>query len=144
MLKRFLIIACLIFSSLTFGVHGKEITIKLEDGSLTLADFLGACEEAAQCKPSKRVPTDLSGRIISIKDVPYEIRFFSFEDTTGKLPPETTFLDYAKQNNLLALRSISTKPLPGIHFESFDFRKNPRPDGVYFSMAVRKIENGDS
>jgi hypothetical protein len=125
-------------------VYGKDITIKLDDGSLILADFLSVCDEAAQCTPSKRVSTDLPGKIITIQGTPYEIRFFSFEDTSGKLTSETTFLDYANQNNLLSLRSISTKPLPGIQFESFDFRKNPRPDGVYFSMALRKIENGDN
>lgn len=144
MLKKFIIAGCIIFSCLTLGTFGKEISIRTEDGSLTLADFLDACVEAAHSIPSKRVSTDLPGKVIYIKGVPYEIRFFSFEDTSGKLPSDITFRDYANQNSLLALKSISTKPLPGIQFESFDFRKNPKNDGVYFSMAIRKIEKGDN
>lgn len=144
MLKRFLIIASLILTSLTSGAYSKDITIRLEEGTLTLADFLDACEDVAQCTSSKRVPTDIAGKIITIKGIPYEIRFFSFEDTSGKINPGTTFREYAQKNNLLATKSISTSPLPGIQFESFDFRKNPHKDGVYFSMAIRKIENGDS
>jgi hypothetical protein len=144
MLVRFLIVACLAFTCILDNSFGKDISIRLEDGSLMLADFLDACEEAAECTPSKRVPANLAGKIITIKDIPYEVRFFSFEDTSGKLSADIPFKDYVKQNNLLALRSIAVKPLPGIHFESFDFRKNPKNDGIYFSMALRKIENGDN
>lgn len=138
MLKQFIIIACLIFSPLAYG---KEVKINLEKGSLHLVDFLDACEEAASCKPSRKVPMGIPGKIISIKGTPYEIRFFSFEDTSGKITPETTFRDYATHNNLLTMKSSSLSILPGIQFESFDFRHNPQKDGVYFSMAVRKLEN---
>lgn len=144
MLKRLLIIGCLIFSSLTYDAYGNDITIRLQDGTLTLADFLNACEDVAQCTSSKRVPGDIPGKIITIKGAPYEIRFFSFEDTSGKIGPETTFQEYAQKNNLLPLRSIATAPMPGIQFESFDFRKNPKNDGVYFSMALRKLETEEN
>jgi hypothetical protein len=141
--KRILIITCLIFSSLTSANFCKDIAVQYEEGTLTLADFLDACEEVALCTSSKRVPHDVAGKIITIKGIAYEIRFFSFEDTTGKITPQTTFREYAQKNNLLPIKNISTSPLPGIRFESFDFRKNPHKDGVYFSMALRKIENGD-
>jgi hypothetical protein len=144
MLKNIIIIVGLIFLPLSHEVHSKDIVVQIHDGTLTLGDFLNACEEAAQCTSSKRVPTDLPGKIITINNNAYEIRFFSFEDTSGKLASDTTFLDYIKQNNLLALKSIVTSPLPNVKFESFDFRKNPKKDGVYFSLALRQIENGGS
>jgi len=139
MLRNFMIIGCIVFSTLCYG---KEITIPIEEGAITLADFLNACEEVSTSTSAKRVQTHIPGKIISIKGIPYEVRYFSFEDTSGKVSPDTTFRDYAKQNNLLTLKSVSTIPMPGIHFESFDFRKSLLKDGVYFSMALRKLDNG--
>jgi hypothetical protein len=138
MLKRLTIIACIIMSPLTYG---KEIKVNVEEGTLKLADFLDACEEVANCKPSSKVPPGIPGKIIHIKGAPYEIRFFSFEDTSGKVSPDTSFLAYAKQSNLLSLKSSAISILPGIRFESFDFHHSPVKDGVYFSMAVRKLES---
>lgn len=137
MLKYVAIIACLILSPLTYG---KEVNVKLEEGTLKLSDFLDACKEVANCKPSSKVPPGIPGKIIYIKKIPYEIRFFSYEDTSGKISPDTSFYTYAKQNNLLSMKSSVISILPGIRFESFDFRHDPVKDGVYFSMAVRKIE----
>jgi hypothetical protein len=138
MLRNFIIVGCIVFSTLCYG---KDITIPLQEGAITLGEFVNACEDAATSKSAKRVQTHIPGKIISIKGVSYEIRFFSFEDTSGKVSPDTSFRDYAKQNNLLTLKSSSTTPLPGIHFESFDFRTTPLKDGVYFSMALRKLED---
>lgn len=144
MLKNIIVIVGLMFLPICYEANCKDIVVQIHDGTLTLGDFLAACEEAGQCTSSKRVPADLPGKIITINNTPYEIRFFSFEDTSGKLAPSTTFLDYIKQNQLLGLKSIVTSPLPNIQFESFDFRKNPKKDGGYFSLALRPIENGDS
>ena len=138
MLKHLAIIICFILSPLA---HGKDMSVKIEEGGLKLADFLEACEEVANCKPSSRVQPGIPGKVISIKGVPYEIRFFSFEDTSGKISPDTSFHAYAKQKNLLSMKSSVVSILPGIQFESFDFRHNPVKDGVYFSMAVRKLES---
>jgi len=137
MLKHLSIIMCLILSPLAYG---KEVKVKVEEGTLRLADFLDACEEVASCKPSSKVSPGIPGKVISIKGVPYEIRYFSFEDTSGKISPDTTFHTYAKQKNLLSMKSSAISVLPGIQFESFDFHHNPVKDGVYFSMAVRKLE----
>lgn len=137
MLKNFIIIVCLIFSPLAYG---KDVTVGLEEGTLTLADFLDACEEAAQSQSSKRIQASIPGKIISIKGIPYEVRYFSFEDTSGQISPTTTFRNYAQKKGLLTMKSAAMTPAPGIHFESFDFRQNPARDGVYFSMAIRKIE----
>ncbi|MGX6960569.1 MAG: hypothetical protein ACIPMY_05075 [Rickettsia endosymbiont of Pentastiridius leporinus] len=51
-----------------------------------------------------------------------------------------TFKEYAEKNNLLDLKSSHSNPLPGIDFESFDFRSVNLDYGVYFSMALRKME----
>lgn len=138
MLRHLAIIVCLILSSLAYG---KEVKVNVEEGALKLADFLEACEEVANCKPSSRVQPGIPGKVISIKGAPYEIRYFSFEDTSGKISPDTSFHAYAKQKDLLSMKSSVVSILPGIQFESFDFRHNPIKDGVYFSMAVRKLES---
>jgi len=138
MLKHLMIIVCFFLSPLAYG---KEVKVKVEEGALKLADFLEACDEVANCKPSSRVQPDIPGKIIFIKEVPYEIRFFSFEDTSGKIPLDTSFYTYAKQKDLLSMKSSVVSILPGIEFESFDFRHNPIKDGVYFSMALRKLGN---
>ena len=53
MLKKFVIIfGIVVFSSITYG---KEVTFRLEEGTLTLADLLNGCKEIANSKPSKRV-----------------------------------------------------------------------------------------
>ncbi|HJD55533.1 MAG TPA: hypothetical protein LFW21_02585 [Rickettsia endosymbiont of Pyrocoelia pectoralis] len=70
----------------------------------------------------------------------YEIRYFIFEDTSKKLPENMNFKEYAEKNNLLDMKSSHSNPLPGIDFESFDFRTVNLDDGIYFSMALRKIE----
>jgi hypothetical protein len=108
---------------------------------LKLSDFLDSCAAAANSKPSSRVPPGIPGKVISIKGALYEIRFFSFEDTSGKISPDISFHSYAKQKNLLSMKSSVISILPGIKFESFDFHHTPVKDGVYFSMAVRKLEN---
>jgi hypothetical protein len=147
MFKKIMVIGCLVFSTLTLGQEvGKNMTVQVEEGTITLGDLLDSCQEISISKSSKRVPIDIPGKIISIKGIPYEVRYFSFEDTSGKIALATSFRDYVEKNKLQGTKSISTTPLPGIHFESFDFRrslKSPLNDGVYFSMAVRKIENGD-
>lgn len=137
MLKSFAIFCLVIFSPY---VYGKDIPIQRQEGTLQLGEFLDACEEVATITSSKFVPKSIPGKVISIKNVPYEIRFFSFEDTSGKLTPHTTFRDYATQCKLLTMKSKSITVLPGICFESFDFHQNPIKDGVYFSMAIRKVE----
>ena len=137
MLKNLVLVIYLIFSSLSAAA---EVKVKFEDGALTLEDFLGACEEAAGSAPSPRVHPGMSGKIIKIKGKLYEVRYFSFEDTSGRLAPEMTFQDYAKKNNLLPMKSIAQNVLPGIYFESFDFRRSALNDGVYFSMAIREVE----
>ena len=96
MFRNFIIFGCLAFSTLCYG---NDITIPLKQRAITLGDFLNACEDVAKSKSGKRVQTYIPGKIISIKGIPYEVRFFSFEDTSGKVSPETTFRDYAKQNN---------------------------------------------
>ncbi|MBX9805705.1 MAG: hypothetical protein K2Y18_08140 [Alphaproteobacteria bacterium] len=137
MFKKFVIVLCFILAAFT---NADEVTIHLEEGALKLEDVIDACQEIATCKSSQRVSTSIPGKIITINGTDYEVRFFSFEDTTGKTPGNTTFREYAKQSNLLTMKSAALSPLPGIHFESFDFRRNPIKDGVYFSMALRKVE----
>ena len=129
---------CLIFSP---SAHGKEIEVKTEEGTLKLVDYLDACEEVANCKHSSRVQLGIPGKVIFIKGATYKIRCFSVEDTSSKVSSDTSFHSYAKQKNLLSMKNSTISILPSIQFESFDFHRNPIKDGVYFSMAVRKLES---
>lgn len=119
----------------------RAVTVAFEPGELTLKDLLEACPAIANGKPSKRVNLNTVGTIITCKGNKYEIRVESFEDTANKLSKETTFKDYINQNNLLDMPSNTMRPLPGIIFESFDFRRAKLNDGVYFTIALRKIES---
>lgn len=119
----------------------RSVTVSFEPGELTLNDLLDACPAIANGKPSKHVNPNTVGKIITCKGNKYEIRVESFEDTANKLSKETTFKDYVSQNRLLDMPSNTMRPLPGIIFESFDFRRAKLNDGVYFTIALRKIES---
>ena len=119
----------------------KSIVVETKSGNLTLKELISACSQIAQSNPSKRANKEMVGEIISIQDQKYEIQFFSFEDTAGKLAQNITFQQYAIDCSLLEMKSIAMDPLPGIHFESFDYRRANLKDGVYFSMAVRPVDN---
>ena len=109
-------------------------TIDLKEGSIQFKELLIASPEIAKSRPMKEVNPAIVG------NKKYEIRYFSFEDTSKKLPQGTTFEDYIEKNRLLESLSTKTEPLPGLIFESFDFRKFKLNDGVYFSMAIRALD----
>ncbi len=117
----------------------QRIIVETKSGDIKLEHLLAACPEIANCTPCKRAHKEVVEKIIQINHKTYEIRFFGFEDTGGKLSKDTTFKEYAAQKNLLDMASITMNSLPGIHFESFDYRKAHLEDGVYFSMAVPLI-----
>lgn len=117
-----------------------QVTVELKKGELKLEQLLNAFPELASTLQGKSSNKDLVGKIVEINGKKYEVRYFSFEDTTGKLPEKMTFIEYATRNNLLTMESAATSPIAGINFESFDFRRAKLNDGVYFSMAVRSVE----
>lgn len=119
----------------------KIVTTKLETGTLVMGEVLKAVPEMAKLKPSNRVPANLIGKIITLGSESYEIRTASFEDTTGKLPSNVTFLQYITQNNLSSMKSSVVHPLPVLNFESFDCRAANLKDEIYFSFVFRKISN---
>lgn len=121
----------------------KSIVVDVKSGNLTLKELLVACPNIAKSVSSKWANKALTNEIITIQGQKYQIRFFSFEDTSGKLPKNTTFHQYAIDRSLLEMKSIAMDPLPGIHFESFDYRRADLKDGVYFSMAVRPLDDED-
>lgn len=132
-----------IFNSSAIATEKTTSTINVEvyTGNLTLHDLINASGLIAKATPSKSVDRSIPGEIITLKDKKYEVRYFSFEDTASKLPAGQTFKEYAEEKKIMELGSVSTTPLPGIIFESFDFRRAKLDDGVYFSMALRLIED---
>ena len=140
---RKLIVAKL-FIILILGIAFVAFGHEFKEGNLTLKELLQSSEQIANAIHNKKVNKEISGQRVSINGILYEIRYFSFEDTKGKLPKKMTFKSYAKKNKLLDMKSIPSEPLPGIEFESFDFRRANLNDGVYFSMALRVIDKGSS
>jgi len=110
------------------------------EGNLTLKELLEVAPQIADSTPASSVNPQICGLRVVINNVNYEIRYFSFEDTSKTLPKNMTFKEYAEKQNLLDMKSSHSNPLPSIDFESFDFRSVNLDDGVYFSMALRKIE----
>lgn len=135
--------ALLCFGSFTISAAtetANTISCVFEPGELLMESFLEACPSFANATPSSRIHAHALGSVIHYNSSLYEIRVESFEDTTGVLPADMTFYEYAAQNDLLGMPSHKVHPLPGICFESFDFRHARLDDGVYFSIVLRKIE----
>jgi|GEM_PF-2892742 len=141
MFKKY-ITSFLVIILLSAAMYGSE-------GNLTLKELLEVAPQIAGSTSSSsvnpqicglRVVINICGLRVVINNVNYEIRYFSFEDTSKKLPQNMTFKEYAEKQNLLDMKSSYSNPLPSIDFESFDFRTVNLGDGVYFSMALRKIE----
>lgn len=122
-----------IFLILSAAMYGTE-------GNLKLKELLDVMPQIANATSSSSAHPEICSSKVTINGVNYEIRYFSFEDTSKKLPPNMTFKEYAEKQNLLDMKSSYSNPLPEIDFESFDFRSVNLGDGVYFSTALRKIE----
>ena len=137
---KFPLLVAVLFCVVTHAVASSTIQVEVKEGSVKFKELLSASSEIAKSSPMKEVNPDIVGKIIVINNKKYEIRYFSFEDTSKKLPPNITFKDYIKKNGLLESFSTKTEPLPGLIFESFDFRKFKLNDGVYFSMAIRELD----
>jgi len=136
---KFPLLVAVLFCVVTHAV-ASTIQVEVKEGSVKFKELLSASPEIAKSSPMKEVNPDIVGKIIVINNKKYEIRYFSFEDTSKKLPKNITFKDYIKKNGLLESFSTKTEPLPGLIFESFDFRKFKLNDGVYFSMAIRELD----
>lgn len=137
---KFPLLVAVLFCVVTHAVASSTIQVEVKEGSVKFKELLSASSEIAKSSPMKEVNPDIVGKIIVINNKKYEIRYFSFEDTSKKLPINITFKDYIKKNGLLESFSTKTEPLPGLIFESFDFRKFKLNDGVYFSMAIRELD----
>ncbi|MBS0236413.1 MAG: hypothetical protein JSS50_03635 [Proteobacteria bacterium] len=117
----------------------KQIVMEMQEGNIRLAQLIDASSEIAISRPSKYTNRAVTGQIIKINGRKYEVRYFGFEDSGDKLAPTITFRDYIYMNNLSDMKSMAMDPLPGMHFESFDYRRAKLKDGVYFSMAIKRI-----
>jgi len=110
------------------------------DETIKLKDLLSACKDIADSTSSKWVNTKIPGQRIKINGKLFEVRYFSFEDASNLLPTTMTFKEYASRKNIMDKDSFYSSPLPGINFHSFDFRSANLNDNVYFSMAIRAVE----
>ena len=118
----------------------KSVSVSIKTGTLTMKDIIQTNKDIANSISSKFVNKSIPGTIVEINNQKFEIRFFSFEDTTNKLEDGTTFKNYIIQNNLLDLKSIVTSPIDGITFESFSSRSARLDDKVYFGIGLRRVE----
>lgn len=107
---------------------------------LTLLDFFKAVPDAAVVKSSP-YSSSLTGTVFTAPNgQTYEIRAFSFEDTSEKLPPNTTFQQYVTRNNLLERPSTSTTSKT-LEFQTFRSQSMNVNDGVYFMLALKYHPN---
>ena len=127
---KFPLLVVVLFCVVTHAVASSTIQVEVKEGSVNFKELLRASPEIAKSSPMKEVNPDIVGKIIVINNKKYEIRYFSFEDTSKKLPTNITFKDYIKKNGLLESFSTKTEPLPGLIFESFDFRTFKLNDAV--------------
>ncbi len=142
MLKLFILLSLVTFpvmNTVCAETKPQRVVIDTQEGALMLQQLITACKEIEMSQSNAFVDKAIVGKIITINHQKYKIRYFSFEDTTGKLDKNTTFGTYIQNADLSAMKSTLTKPLPGIHFESFDYRRAQLNDGVYFSMALRLV-----
>lgn len=123
------------------ALAAKSVSVPIKAGTLTMKDIIEANKDIANSVSSKFVNKSIPGTIVEMNNRKFEIRFFSFEDTTNKLEVGTTFKDYIIQNNLLDLKSIITNPIDGIIFESFSSRSAKLEDKVYFGIGLRLVES---
>lgn len=138
-------LACLFVSTVYAEELAKPtISTSFEKGELILETFLDACSAFSEAIPANRIHKEALGKVINYNGSLYEIRVESFEDPDGILSPLMTFREYARQNNLLQMRSCQIRPLPTICFECFDFRHAQLNDGVYFTVVLRKLNDGVS
>ena len=79
------------------AVASSTIQVEVKEGSVKFKELLRASPEIAKSRPMKEVNPDIVGKIIVINNKKYEIRYFSFEDTSKKLPTNITFKDYIKK-----------------------------------------------
>ncbi|HJD61091.1 MAG TPA: hypothetical protein LFV90_02880 [Rickettsia endosymbiont of Columbicola hoogstraali] len=118
-----------IFLILSAAMYGTEGILKLKELLDVMPQIANATSSSSSAHP------EICSSKVTINGVNYEIRYFSFEDTSKKLPPNMTFKEYVEKNNLLDIKSSHSNPLPEIDFESCDFHSVNLGDGVYFSMA---------
>ena len=123
------------------ALAAKSVSVPIKAGTLTMKDIIEANKDIANSVSSKFVNKDIPGTIVEMNNRKFEIRFFSFEDTTNKLENGVTFKDYIIQNNLLDLKSIITSPIDGIIFESFSSRSAKLEDKIYFGIGLRLVES---
>ena len=122
------------------ALAAKSVSVPIKAGTLTMKDIIEANKDISNSVSSKFVNKAIPGTIVEMNNRKFEIRFFSFEDTTNKLEDGVTFKDYIIQNNLLDLKSIITSPSDGIIFESFSSRSAKLEDKVYFGIGLRLVE----
>ncbi len=129
-LRIVLLAIFLMLPSIAFGL----------DETLKFADLIKASPSIANSLPQSLVNKALPGSIVNINGVPYEIRFFSFENVAGGAASNVKFKDYINRNSLMESKGTVSEPIPGLKFQVFDFRSYNLKDGVYFSMALRKLQ----
>lgn len=111
------------------------------EGNLTLQQLMEAYPQIKKFYPQNSVQTEIGGKKLEINGQAYEWRYFSYSDPLHKLSKPLSFDDYVAQNKIQDLKSMISSPVEGLEFESFDFSRANIKDGIYFSMALRKIPN---
>lgn len=99
-----------------------------------------SCVKYANSKQSDADNMKIPGSIVLLGEKKYEIVSFKFENTLGVLS-ENTFEEYAKENNLLYMRSVVSRSPEGVvTLEIFDSRRANLDSDISFNISLRPLD----
>ena len=111
-----------------------------DKGSIVLREVLLAHQILANSKQSDADNMKIPGSIVLLGEKKYEIVSFKFENTLGILS-ENTFEEYAKENNLLYMRSIVSRSPEGVvTLEIFDSSRANLDSDISFNISLRPLD----
>lgn len=110
-----------------------------DKGSIVLRELLLAHQMLANAKQSEPDNMEIPGSIVLIGEKKYEVVSFKFENTDGILS-ENSFEEYAKENNLLYMRSVVEKSPEGVVIEVFDSSRANLDNGISFNISLRPLD----
>ena len=134
---------CMFF--ITSNVNAMDYTTSQKNnisdkGSIILKQLLLSHQMLANAKQSDPINEKIQGSIVLLGEKKYELVSFKFKNKSDQLL-ENSFENYAKENNLLNMKSVVDSSKEGsIILEIFDSEKaNLDNDDISFYISLRPL-----
>lgn len=134
---------CMFF--ITSNVNAMDSTTSQKNdisdkGSIILKQLLLSHQMLANAKQSDPINEKIQGSIVLLGEKKYELLSFKFKNKSDQLL-ENSFENYAKENNLLNMKSVVDSSKEGsIILEIFDSEKaNLDNDDISFYISLRPL-----